>query len=261
MSAERDGPLVSVIVPTYNRASLIAPAVRSILVQSFTDLEVLVIDDASTDETDRIVRAIDDDRVSYHRRCTNGGQAAARNDGLRKARGEFLGFLDSDDRWAPGKLERFMSIMRAAPPEVGCVYSDMRRLRADGSAGYFRSPTIARGGRINPDTGWYQTSMLATQATMIPRRWLDAVGPFDEALRFYEDLELLMRLAVVADFVHIREPLTDYVETPDSVITNQRERRRARERILRRHGRAIARESPGFIGRECLGILRARLGA
>jgi hypothetical protein len=137
----------------------------------------------------------------------------------------------------------------------------MRRLRADGTVVHFPSPAIEHGRRINPDTGWYQTSKLGIQATMMPRPWLDLVGPFDERLRAYDDLELLMRLARAARFVHIPEPLTEYVETPGSAIMDRREMRRDRQRILRRHGRALLRESPGFVARECLGILRARLRA
>jgi hypothetical protein len=137
----------------------------------------------------------------------------------------------------------------------------MRRLRADGSVVYFPSPPIERGRRVNPDTGWYQTSKLGIQATMIRRRWFDVVGPFDETLRAYDDMELLLRLARVASFVHIPEPLTDYLETPGSAITDRRGMRRDRQRILLRHGRALLRESPGFVARECLGILRARLRA
>jgi glycosyltransferase involved in cell wall biosynthesis len=218
-----------------------------------------VIDDGSTDDTEQVVGGIDDERIRYHRLDTNRGQAAARNEGLRLARGEFVGFQDSDDRWAPGKLDRFMPVLRNAPPDVGCVYSDMKRLRSDGSTFYFHSPIIDRGRWISPHTGWYQASRLGIQATMMPRRWLDAVGPFDEALRYYADMELLLRLALVADFVHIEESLTDYVATPGSVVTDRRESRRSRQHILRRHGRALLRESPGFIVRECLGILRAWL--
>jgi glycosyltransferase involved in cell wall biosynthesis len=261
MSTERDGPLVSVIVPTYNRAASIETAVGSVLEQSFTDLEVLVVDDASTDDTEELVRGIGDERVGYYRLPANRGQAAARNEGLRHARGELFAFLDSDDRWAPEKLDRFMSVLRDAAPEVGCIYSDMRRVRVDGSSGYFPSPPVRRGRRINPETGWYQTSALGIQATMLRRRWLDVSGPFDEALRCYEDLELLLRLAMVSEFVHIPEPLTDYVVTPGSAVKNRTEWLRARQHILRRHAGALLRESPGFVARECLGILRARLRA
>ena len=234
---------------------------RSVLAQSFTDLEVLVIDDGSTDDTERVVRSIDDERLRYHRLDRNRGHVVARNEGLRRAQGDLLAFQDSDDRWAPDKLDHFMPVLRTAPPDVGCVYSDMRRLRADGSSFYFHSPDVRRGRWISPDTGWYQTAQLAAQATMIPRRWLDAVGPFDEGLRYYEDMELFLRLAMVADFIHIRKPLTDYFETAGSVIKEQRGRGHARRHILRRHGRAIARQSPGFIVRESLGIVRAGLRA
>jgi glycosyltransferase involved in cell wall biosynthesis len=249
---------VSVIVPTYNRASLVGTAVRSVLRQAFTDLEVLVVDDGSTDDTERVVRDLADPRVHYCRLPKNRGQAAARNEGLRRARGEFLAFQDSDDRWVPGKLGRFMSAFRAVSGEVGCVYSDMQRFWADGRISYHTSPVVLRGRWIDPKNRWYQVYRLGIQAAVIRRRYLEAVGPFDETLRYFEDMELFMRLAMACDFVHIPEPLTEYVQT-GGVSQNMREMWRARRRVLHRHGAALLRESPRFVLEEGLRILRWRL--
>lgn len=249
---------MSVIVPTYDRAALIPTALGSILAQSFSDLEILVIDDGSTDDTEQVVGRLRDRRLRYHRMPANRGQAAARNEGLRHARGEFFAFLDSDDRWVPGKLDSFIRVFRDAPSDVGCVYSDMQRFWTDGRVTYHRSPLVRRGRWIDPGTRWYQVHRLGIQATVIRRRCLEAVGPFDEALRSLEDMELFMRLAMAWKFVHIAEPLTHYVETR-GVSQNIPEMWRARRRLLRRHGPAILRESPGFVAAECLRLLRQRL--
>ena len=250
---------MSVILPTYNRAASLERAVRSVLAQTFGALELWVVDDGSTDETRAVVGAIPDTRLHYHRLDRNRGQAAARNEGVRRARGEYLAFQDSDDRWAPDKLARSMEALGAARPETGAVYCDMLRMWRDGRVSYHRSPTLTRGRWIDPATGWYQVYLLGIQACLIRRRCLDAVGHFDEGLRHFEDMELFMRLSRVYELARIPDPLVDYVQT-SGVTEDGAEKWRARWRILRRHGSAILRESPGFVVRESRQILRLRLG-
>jgi glycosyltransferase involved in cell wall biosynthesis len=252
-------PLVSVILPTYNRAALIGPAVESVLTQTFADLELWVIDDGSADDTRAVVAAIDDPRLHYHRLDRNRGQAAARNEGLRRARGEYLAFQDSDDRWAPDKLERSMAVLCPARPETGAVYCDMLRRWRDGRVTYHRSPTLTRGRWIDPATGWYQVYLLGIQASLIRRRCLDAVGHFDETLHHLEDMELFMRLSRAFELVRIPEPLVDYVQT-SGVTEAMADQWQARWRILCRHAPAILRESPRFVLRESRIILRLRVG-
>ena len=99
-------PVVSVIIPTYNRAHLIGRAIRSVLDQTYQDWELIVVDDASTDDIPGIVKGFTDGRVKYIRHDENKGAAAARNTGIQAARGAYIAFLDSDDEWLPEKLER-----------------------------------------------------------------------------------------------------------------------------------------------------------
>ena len=96
-------PAVSVILPTYNRARLLPRAIASVLGQSFTDFELLVVDDGSSDDTERVVRGFDDPRVIFMPAERNLGDAGARNRGIERARGEWLAFQDSDDEWLPGQ--------------------------------------------------------------------------------------------------------------------------------------------------------------
>src|SRR5262245_44206142 len=114
-------PRVSVILPTYNRSHSLPAAIASVLMQSHTDLEVIVVDDASTEDIEALVRSIGDDRVRYVRRNSNGGAAAARNTGLAEARGSYIGFQDSDDLWLPDKLSRQLSAFETLPNEIGVV--------------------------------------------------------------------------------------------------------------------------------------------
>lgn len=102
---------VSVIIPTYNRGRYISDCIDSVLNQTFYDLEVIVVDDGSTDDTKKIVQKIDDDRVTYIATANSGRPAVPRNIGLSRARGEYISFLDSDDLWVPWKLEEQILLM------------------------------------------------------------------------------------------------------------------------------------------------------
>jgi len=125
-------PLVSVIIPAFNRETTILAAVESALAQSYPALEVIVVDDGSTDGTAQRVqeRYGDEPRVRCVRQ-PNGGAGAARNHGMREARGDLLALLDSDDTWTPWKIELQVAILRALP-EAGLVWTDMRGVRPDG---------------------------------------------------------------------------------------------------------------------------------
>ena len=122
-------PLVSVIVPTFNYGRYLNEAVESILAQGARDLEVIVVDDGSTDDTAAVLARITDHRVRAVRK-QNGGVAAARNAGLDLARGRFVAFLDADDRWKPDKLERQLALLDSEP-EVDIVFSDLSRFEGE----------------------------------------------------------------------------------------------------------------------------------
>lgn len=108
-------PQVSVIIPAYNREATIGRAIRSVLSQSFNDLELIVVDDCSTDGTRAVVQGVDDRRIRYMRHERNLGAAAARNTGIRSAQGQILAFLDSDDEWLPQKLGEQVELLNKAP--------------------------------------------------------------------------------------------------------------------------------------------------
>ena len=116
-------PLVSVIVPTYNRAVLLSEAVNSVLLQTYQNIEIIVIDDGSTDDTTEVMATFGD-RVRYTRR-PNAGVNAARNLGLKQARGEFIALLDSDDLWAPFKIELQVRLLRTFT-DVGFTFSNFQ---------------------------------------------------------------------------------------------------------------------------------------
>ena len=113
--------LVSIITPTYNCGRFIAETIRSVQAQTYTDWEMIIFDDCSTDGTYKIVEgyAKDDSRIRYYRNATNSGAAVTRNNALRAAAGRWIAFLDSDDLWTPDKLEKQIGFMQ----RVGCAFS------------------------------------------------------------------------------------------------------------------------------------------
>jgi glycosyltransferase involved in cell wall biosynthesis len=119
----------SVIIASYNYGHLIGEAIRSVQEQTVDDLEILVVDDGSTDDTQDVLAAIDDPRLRVQR-IDNSGVSVARNTALEIARGEFIAFLDADDRWLPTKLERQLALFESEP-EVGLVFADFKRFDGD----------------------------------------------------------------------------------------------------------------------------------
>jgi len=123
-------PLVSVIVPTYNRAKLIHETLDSILIQSYINFELIIIDDGSTDNTEDVVMKYADKRIYYIKTNNWGGPAKPRNIGIKKAKGEFIAFCDDDDIWKPKKLE--ISVKYLLKYSVDIVYHDLYYLRENG---------------------------------------------------------------------------------------------------------------------------------
>jgi len=253
-----DARLTSVVLPTFNRAALLGRAIESVLGQSQRDLELIVVDDGSTDGTADVVGRFADQRIRYLRQPANRGQAAARNEGVRHARGALLAFQDSDDVWLPSKLERFLAAFASADAAVGVVYSDMTRVWLDGRAEYHRSPSVVRGRLLDSPACFYQVAGLGIQATVIRRWCFERAGGFNERLRCFEDLDLFIRLSRRHDFVHIEAPLTEYHQTAGSVSEISAHECRARQWLLLRYGLALAIESPHFVRRELRHVRECR---
>ncbi len=191
-----DNPAISVVVPVYNRARTIRVAIDSVLAQDFSDFEVVVVDDGSSDATADVVDAIPDSRVRCLRLPANRGVSAARNEGIRNARAPLTSFLDSDDCFFPHKL-RFVVRFFAEHPEID-VLIDSFEIEFPPVLG----KTIAL--RRNPelfDSAAVESAVFtckvwkATPSLSARRHTLIAAGLFDETLRRREDMDLVLRLA------------------------------------------------------------------
>ncbi|MEK6805806.1 MAG: glycosyltransferase family A protein [Pseudomonadota bacterium] len=248
-AAERDlaltteGPLVTVVMPTHNRARLLRRAIISILTQSYRNLELIVVDDASTDDTNETVRAFADPRLRYIRLDHNRRAAAARNIGIREAKGELIAFQDDDDIWMPQKLAIQVAALQAAPAHVGLnLCSHIQLSTVDtlyvGGAERFKWIDFSRG------MDW-RFGMIATPAWLARRQVLLDAGLFDEGMKAWDDWEYALRLKDLCDFSFVPEPLfiQDQRRIPGSGMwDNQKVYANDMGIIMRRHGARWAKQ-------------------
>lgn len=213
-------PTVSVIIPTYNRGSLLSRSVRSVLYQTYTDFELIVVNDGSSDNTDQIMKIFQDSRIVYIKHSTNKGASAARNTGLKIAKGSFIAFQDSDDEWLPEKLEKQVQILENSPIDVGVVYCDLNRYNLKGEKRYFSSPNIMpEDGIIFEEALDDRVHNIGTQTLLVRRECFEKVGYFDEKLLRYIDWEMLIRLSRYYRFHHMKEPLVNYYVTKGNLTS------------------------------------------
>jgi glycosyltransferase involved in cell wall biosynthesis len=186
-----DLTLVSVVIACYNGQSYVQAAVGSVLAQTYRDLELIVVDDGSTDDSVSLVAAVSDARVSVVAQV-NSGVAAARNRGAAAARGEYLAFLDQDDLWLPDKLRLQLERFRTCP-EAGLVYSDCLLIAEDGTGiGRWSQRYRLLRGRIFE--GLIVESVVPISTIMLRRALFEQVGGF-RSYRYVEDLDLILRVA------------------------------------------------------------------
>jgi glycosyltransferase involved in cell wall biosynthesis len=254
------GPAVSIVLPTHNRAALLDRSIRSVLGQTYTDFELIVVDDGSTDETAGVVAGFRDPRIRYLPLARKTGAGPARNAGIRAARAKFLAFQDSDDEWLPSKLAAQVAAFARAPGGVGVVYSDMRRILSDGTETYAAAPDVTSGRLINRAIAFYQVANLGIQSTLIRRECLEDVGYFNEDLPALEDLEMFIRLSRRCAFHHLREPLVRYYET-QGLSKDRYAIWASRKLILGLYSRELMTRNPFFLLKEALWVRMHRAGA
>lgn len=210
-----EASLVSVIVPAYNAAPYLGAALASALAQTHADLEVIVVDDGSTDDTAAVAAdvAARDPRVRVLRQA-NQGVAAARNRALEAARGAFIAPLDADDLWHPDKLARQLAALRAAGPAAGLAYCGWETLDAAGRPVPGSAATPTEAGRL-ADVLACGNVIPCASTPLIRRAALDDVGAYDESLQAgggqgCEDWDLYLRIAERYTFAVVPDVLLGY---------------------------------------------------
>lgn len=198
-------PLVSVILPTYNRASFLEESVQSVLFQNYKNFELIIVDDGSTDTTAKHAKewALDQ-RVQYFYQ-ENRGVSSARNFGLNKAKGNWVAFLDSDDIWLPDKLRTQMDFFKSNPHVKVCQCEEI---------------WIRRGVRVNPGlkhrkhSGWIfekclSLCLISPSAVVLHRDVFDRIGHFDELMPACEDYDLWLRLTLDYEVMTLPQALIE----------------------------------------------------
>ena len=213
--------LISVIIPTYNRRDKVTYAVKSVLDQTYSNIEVIIIDDASTDNTEAEIKKIKDDRIRYIYLEKNHGAAGARNVGIKEANGTYIAFQDSDDIWEKEKLQMQIDKM-AGTDNVGLVYCAMVQFDAKGRLLSLipekKLPEKYTSGKIFDFMLTY--ALISTQTMLVRSDIINKMNGFNENLRALEDYEFALRYAKDNEVGFVEMPLVRQILTKDSVNQN-----------------------------------------
>lgn len=254
--------LVSVIIPTYNRAKTIERAVDSALGQTWKSIEVIVVDDGSADHTLEVLAKYGDKiRVIPQK---NQGPSAARNTGIRAARGEVISFLDSDDSWLPEKTERQAKLLqRTAVAGVGCCISNTSMVYTNRTATTSFAladlhPAYPEGVWLNPTEILLTRFLLFNQAAAIRRDVLEKSGYFRQDLRILEDYDLALRLSMCGPWGYTSDPLVVWNGGAENSLTAGATVLAACERNI--EILSALNKSPAWTGQLPQRLLHRRLG-
>ena len=227
-------PLISVVMPSFNRAGLITRAITSILGQTLDRFELIIVDDGSTDGTLALLERNRDPRIAVFQLRRNAGAPAARNAGVSMARSPLIAFQDSDDEWQPGLLAAHVSVLARA--DVSFCQLDQR---------------YGSGHTLYPPPGWrlssdvyaqlLESSHISTQTLAMTKGVFERAGGFDPAMPRFQDWDLVLRLAQAgARFHYIDQPLAIAHDSPDSLTRSQEKGIIGRRRLIEKHQDAFA---------------------
>ncbi len=235
-------PKVSVIIPSYNRAHIILNCLESVCSQTYSNLEIIIVDDGSKDNTSDVVSQYKDSRIIYVKHEKNQGLPSARNTGIKTSCGEILAFQDTDDLWMPTKIEETVNVFGESSSDVGVVYAASIRYRNN-------KKTYLPASYIKPKEGDVFKRLLLGNfipaiSACVRRECFDQVGIFDPSLPSLEDWEMWIRLAKKYKFRFIEEPLQTIYYTKDSLTANVSNFLNAEKLILKKHYSDFAKNPP-----------------
>lgn len=226
-------PLISVVIPTYNREKTILRALNSVLGQTYSNIEVIVVDDGSTDATAQLVGNCADERVRLICFSSNQGANRARNVGISEAKGEYVAFQDSDDEWLEDKLEKQLAYMlEAAVKAVCCPYILFEAGKIGIVPEYYRNPDICE---KNVAEILKKTNIVGTPTLMVKRELFSTIGMFDEDMKRLQDYEFVIRLVKQESLGYVKEPLVKVYRMEQSITSDTHLILGAFTRIFEKH--------------------------
>ncbi len=225
-----DTDLISVIIPTYNRAHLIKRSAESVLNQTYRNIELIIVDDGSTDNTKEVIDSIKDDRIVYVKQ-ENKGCCAARNKGIELAKGKYIAFNDSDDVWLPNKLEKQLNTAMLNNADV--VWSKV----------FIYGNLIKRKVPYNFKEGFLEKNTLPlgiSAQTLFAKKEVFFNNKFDETIKDHEDFELLLRLMKYSYSIYcLDEALVNYYFQKDSITSNHERQLDSLKDLLKKYNNII----------------------
>jgi len=207
-------PIISVILPTYNRGNVISRAIESVLCQTYKNIELIIIDDGSFDNTEEVISKYKDD-IKYIKQ-DNAGASSARNNGIRQSQGEYIAFLDSDDQWECNKLQLQYEFF--ASNDVALVSTDSKTYFEDGSLKKISTRKLVNKS-IKSFEDVFMHPYLGTPTVMVKKSVILDEGGFDETLRTAEDIDLFLRISSHNKIGYINKKLVNIYLSSDGLST------------------------------------------
>ncbi len=218
-------PKVSIVIPTYNRETIICKAIDSALSQTYKNLEIIIVDDGSTDNTKTVLEKYGS-RLNYFYQ-ENKGISGARNAGIKRSTGQYIAFLDSDDYWLPDKLEKQIELFLQYP-EYGMVACQCASIGADGQ--FRQKNRHGKSGSVLFDL--FKKNFIRTSSAVIKKECFLKSGLFDENLKECEEYDLWLRISAHYQVGFINEPLAVYTDNPKGASTDSLRGRLYRLQVL-----------------------------
>jgi glycosyltransferase involved in cell wall biosynthesis len=229
-------PKVSVIILTYNRAELLKSAITSVLNQTFQDFEIIIVDDASKDNTQEALSHFNDARLKYIRHEMNEGEGKSRNTGINNANGEFIAFLDDDDEWLPEKLKLQVDMLDN-DPTIGAVYTGCICIdKRSGNVDSLKIPS--KRGDIFQEL--LKENFVIVSSILLRRTCFEAIGLFDELVPFGLDYDMWIRISEFYQFDFVTKPLVKYSIHQNRLNTNFSLVAQGMEKMFEKYGADFA---------------------
>ena len=239
--------LVSIIISTHKRPHILPRAIKSVLNQTYVNLELIIVNDGSRDETAEVIAQIKDNRIRYIELSENKGLSAARNIGIQNINGEFIAFLDDDDEWMPDKLKLSLDVFKEYnDSDIGLVYTNGYFVKANKKNIFFKDSCLSGVvySQVQRQKKLFPTSIASPllQFCMISKETISRVGFFDENMRNWEDVDFFVRVANIFDIYFLNKPLAVIYEQKEHLGMVNEGVMKSREYFFNKHKDKICKD-------------------